>query len=384
MHRRTNSINQDYEKDYTFNVLHRHLMLRPQLAISLLSSRFCRGWIAVESRSLESVRELCLNVSTIPQPPQIECVPLEERVSWLHGDANARDTPPSSPTWARLLSKGVLRQKRDLDPNLTKYGGDLVFIVDTNSYPYVDFMVVPRLPVQQSPPCKTKFKRLPRLITEQCEMVTNPEMEKLFSPDIYWFPHKPYSTQWVDETNCYKIRGFRVKETFCDTFAIFQRIHVHALALENIRPTLAELNHFSWGFSTQQDPYITPFLKRSYELFLRAPLDIGHRVSVEPLKLGKTADNTLAPVVSKKEATRGIVVDVRFDTASVEDEITGIIQEFPAHELRRIFRSGDTVRVHAGVSVHHRDAEGWVITADEDDVTVFDSQSETEVRYQSV
>ena len=93
----------------------------------------------------------------IPQPPRIEFVPVDERVSWLYPGFKDQRLDPAVPSWARLRSAPVLGDLPDEDTLLRRYAGDLALIVSTNP-PYVNILLVPRLPVKQGPASKRKYK----------------------------------------------------------------------------------------------------------------------------------------------------------------------------------------------------------------------------------
>jgi hypothetical protein len=152
--------------------------------------------------------------------------------------------------------------------------------------------------------------------------------------------------------------------------------------LDKPNPVFAEMNLFSWGFVMQEAPYIQGFMRQSYEIFTRAPLAVGHRVSVEPTRCGPD-DVIIFPDVSMPGEKVGTVTDMHFDTVSVQDETTGVIEEIPVRDLRRIFKIGDTVKAHSPVSLYHPNLEGWVVNTYEDVVTVVHGKTKEEVMYQS-
>jgi hypothetical protein len=265
-----------------------------------------------------------------------------------------------------------------------KYAGDLALLTGIKDFPHVDIMLVPRLPVEQIPPSKRKFKRVPRLIFDD-DLLNNPTMESLqaIPPNTIWFPPKKYTIKWIgDRGALYNIRGLRVKEAFWNSFTWFGKVHIDSLVLDKPNPVFAEMNLFSWGFVMQEAPYIQGFMRQSYEIFTRAPLAVGHRVSVEPTRCGPD-DVIIFPDVSMPGEKVGTVTDMHFDTVSVQDETTGVIEEIPVRDLRRIFKIGDTVKAHSPVSLYHPNLEGWVVNTYEDVVTVVHGKTKEEVMYQS-
>lgn len=105
-------------------------------------------------------------------------------------------------------------------------------------------------------------------------------------------------------------------------------------------------------------------------------------MSVEPTRCGPD-DVIIFPDVSMPGEKVGTVTDMHFDTVSVQDETTGVIEEIPVRDLRRIFKIGDTVKAHSPVSLYHPNLEGWVVNTYEDVVTVVHGKTKEEVMYQS-
>jgi hypothetical protein len=223
----------------------------------------------------------------------------------------------------------------NVDRLMYKYGGALAITAAGDNHPYYHIYVVPLLPVKQPPSSKKKYKRLPRLLVQECPLMMNPEMESLFPPDIFYFPYKSYTEEVNEVTGTYQIRGLRVKETFWDVFAQFNNVHIDAMVVDHIHPSLREINQFSWGFSLAEADYLKHFVQHSYERFFRAPLEVGHRVCFMPTRTAKTSYNLFFPLISKADdATVGSVESLHYDTVRVEDENTGHIEEFPLHDVR--------------------------------------------------
>ncbi|KAM6489698.1 hypothetical protein JOM56_014869 [Amanita muscaria] len=371
------------EPHYTYDVLTQQLLKRPNWAISIISTPWCAGWIAVEAWSAETMQELCRNVSTIPQPPRVDFVLIEDRISWLYPNTGA-PSKPSCPSWARIRSRSVLQEQPNVNRLLLKYAGDLALLTGIKDFPLVDIMMVPRLPVKQKSSSKQKFKRVPRLIFDDI-LLNDPTMESLqaIPPNTIWFPPKNYTIKWIGERGAlYHIRGLRVKEAFWNSFTWFGKVHIDSLVLDKPNPMFAEINLFSWGFVMQEAPYIQGFLRHSYEIFTRAPLAVGHRVSVEPTRCAPD-DILIFPDVSMPAEKVGTVTDIHFDTVSVQDLTTGLIEEIPVRDLRRMFNIGDTVKAHSPASLHHPNLEGWVVNTDEDVVTVVHGKTKEQVSVKS-
>ena len=180
---------------------------------------------------------------------------------------------------------------------------------------------------------------------------------------MVWYPYKVPTVEWSDDSDLFRLKGNRVKETFYGPFARFVNVHINALSLD-ICPSYSELNYFAWGYGLSTPNPAKTFLKQSYEQFFRAPLEVGHRVAVvsghQPGRVGK-------------------VVDVRFNVIAVEDEASHLVEEYTVDAVKRIFRIGDTVRVNSAVCLNHQKQEGWVIETQENEVTVVDADTNATV-----
>ena len=302
----------------------------------------------------------------IPQPPRIEFVPVDERVSWLYPGFKDQRLDPAVPSWARLRSAPVLGDLPDEDTLLRRYAGDLALIVSTNP-PYVNILLVPRLPVKQGPASKRKYKRLPRLlVAEGVDLFCNGE--HLFNdlpPNMFWHPYKKSKVEWFGDTDVCRLKSIRVKEIFYGPFARFESVHTDALDLD-ICPSYSELNYFAWGYGTWLDNPAKTFMTQSYEQYLRAPLEVGHRVSV---------------VSGSQHGRSGNLVKVQFNVVTMEHDASRLVEEYPERQLKRVFQTGDTVRVHSAVCMNHPNQEGWVVEARENEVTVIDAVTKTTVMF---
>ncbi|KIL56594.1 hypothetical protein M378DRAFT_16968 [Amanita muscaria Koide BX008] len=117
-------------------------------------------------------------------------------------------------------------------------------------------------------------------------------------------------------------------------------------------------------------------------LNLETLLAVGHRVSVELTRCAPD-DVLIFPDILMPAEKVGTVTDIHFDTVSVQDLTTGVIEEIPVRDLRRMFNIGDTVKVHSPVSLHHLNLEGWVVNTDEDIVTVVHGKTKEQVSVKS-
>ena len=67
----------------TFWAMHNRLHERPQLASSVFMPPRSDNWICIESTSHKNAVELCIDLSTVHQPPTVLFVPEAERVQWV-------------------------------------------------------------------------------------------------------------------------------------------------------------------------------------------------------------------------------------------------------------------------------------------------------------
>lgn len=135
------------------------LRIRPQLAMSVSLPASGRRWIAVESSSHKNVVELCMNMSTIHHPLEIELVPVKDRVAWL----NWQPTKLQLPSWVRIKRASIIRL--DEDKEMIKYAGDLALVMQVKDRTEAVICLVPRLPVTMGGDGKKQqTSRLPRLL----------------------------------------------------------------------------------------------------------------------------------------------------------------------------------------------------------------------------
>ncbi|KAM6491817.1 hypothetical protein JOM56_012676 [Amanita muscaria] len=345
-----------HESDQTHAlwVIHDRLEITPHLAISASSSPYYRGWIAIESTSIAAVNELCQNVSAIPQPPRIEFISPDERIECLRVPYDRPRT--DCPGWARV-----------------KFSKDLVLIHNTASYPLVDFFAVPRLPVRQDPLSKKKTRAprllLPLLFDQLCQKTH----EGLFPRNVFWYPDNRGLVLEKQSTGITQLRGLRVMESFefLPPFCLFCDIPIEALSFD-IKPTYSELHLFSEGFESASNHSFKmtvstkEFMQLSWEKYIRAPLEVGHRVRVS----------------IQQQRIEATVVEVSYDYIVVDDNTSpGVQHLLHSDEAKRIFTIGDTVKVYASPSHHGR--QGWVINVQDEDVAVVDFETKTDFTVKS-
>ena len=124
--------------------MYNRLYERPGLASSVLMPPTSHNCICIESTSHQNVVELCVDLSTVQQPPNVVFVPLAECVQWVNW------SPPTprikSPSWVRMKKRSQLRDLLDkdhyLDERLLKYGNDLGYVSHI-SHSHVEMFLVP-------------------------------------------------------------------------------------------------------------------------------------------------------------------------------------------------------------------------------------------------
>jgi hypothetical protein len=350
------------------------LKARPRWALAVIASLRKSGWIAVEAQSLANVEELCQNISTVIRPMDICLVPLEERIDWLL--AGKHDAKPTSPGWARIKRVSVLKSL-NLKPPLLRYARDLALVTSCLHYPYVDVMVIPRLPVMepfsgdenQPKPRKRTRRRLLHPYTFPSMRQERIASNFQFDPSLFWSPTKePKLT--MTSPDVYRFKNKNSKVRYRLPFAWFERIPRDALALEDVNPTVGDLDAFFDGMIVGEKelkltlpPGIHEFLRNSYEHYVGAPLEVGHRVMVSRLQDG--------PEMGAE------VIGVRYDEIDVEVEEGGCIT-VPTSQARRLFTVGDYVMVFAPTSPM-RNREGWVLNVGAKEVAILDVSTKEEV-----
>ncbi|KAF8716481.1 hypothetical protein AX14_012313 [Amanita brunnescens Koide BX004] len=133
----------------TFWAMYNRLYERPGLVSSVLMPPTSHNCICIESTSHQNVVELCVDLSTVQQPPNAVFVPLAECVQWVNW------SPPTprikSPSWVRMKKRSQLRDLLDkdhyLNERLLKYGNDLGYVSHI-SHSHVEMFLVPRLLVE--------------------------------------------------------------------------------------------------------------------------------------------------------------------------------------------------------------------------------------------
>ena len=106
-------------------------------------------WICVESVCWEHVEKLCVHLSMFPHPLQIFFIPVDERLNWLHWQHQTIHI--MAPAWVRLEKRSELEEMismgSKLDKRILKYANDLAFVSRLTSEPFIQLVLVPRLPV---------------------------------------------------------------------------------------------------------------------------------------------------------------------------------------------------------------------------------------------
>ena len=358
----------------SFALLNNRLQSHPELAMSLILPAACRMGIGVESSSRAHVEKLCRDISTIRHPLDISLVPVEERVSWLRCRSMALHV--SSPSWVRLRKASVLKNM-DVNQNILKYAGDLVFVHEMQSGHMADICLIPRLPVaigssniSRNPNgaerTKCQTKRMPRLLHPKAigEPQALMDMAHLLDPNVFWYPGRRHRLQTIGP-GIYRL-DTKDGDEYIPPFAVFA-VPVEALHTDDVAPKLSELNLFAEGMAIGAKELNFPapspeFMRWSYEFHVAAPIEIGNKVEVN----------------MKPGTVRGIVDDVHFDQVSIRMNGTQEYITVDAEHVRRFYEVGDAVKVMK--SSHLSDREGWVVSTDDDQVAVFDRALKEEVR----
>ncbi|KAM6498973.1 hypothetical protein JOM56_006921 [Amanita muscaria] len=147
---------------------------------------------------------------------------------------------------------------------------------------------------------------------------------------------------------------------------------VDFFAVPRLPPTYSELHLFSEGFESASNHSFKmtvstkEFMQLSWEKYIRAPLEVGHRVRVS----------------IQQQRIEATVVEVSYDYIVVDDNTSpGVQHLLHSDEAKRIFTIGDTVKVYASPSHHGR--QGWVINVQDEDVAVVDFETKTDFTVKS-
>ena len=342
--------------------MHNRLLARPRLAVSLLLPPSGRRWIAVESASHQNVVELCINLSTIHHPLEIELVPVNDRVAWL----DWQPTITSLPQWVRIKRSSKLQQL-DADPDLLKYAGDLAWVKGDEDYEATICLVL-RLRVKvEREGKKPRTKRLPWLCHPKAigEQEETANFARQMDPKVWWRPDRPHKLESVGP-GIHRLAKVKNADDLCLPFAIFD-VPVDLLQTTDVAPTLNELRVFSEGMAVGRAEldFKAPsadFLRWTYECYMGAPLEQGHKVEVQTTHRG---------------LVRGVIEDTMFEYFTVRVVDTGeILEDVDAKSLRRFYEVGDAVRV---IKSTNQDREGWVLDTKADVVDVVDRHTKETV-----
>ncbi|KAF8322378.1 hypothetical protein F5887DRAFT_1087234 [Amanita rubescens] len=358
----------------TFWAMHNRLDKSPELASSVFMPPRSDNWICIESSSHQNAVLLCIDLSTIHQPPNVLFVPVNERVQWITW---CPTTPRiKSPSWVRIKKSSELRdlldKDHDLDERLLKYAKDLAFVHEVFNESKVLICLVPRLLVEvgqqgsadyRDKQKKRRRQRLPRLLHPNTisEPTLGSETMHPLHSSVWWNPKRFYDLVSI-KTGVYQLTNPKTRKRTRDgddlvpPFAIF---YVPVSALQSdVVPRLKELNLFAEGMAVGAKemglnfPH-TEFFRWTYENDVAAPVEIGNKVEVK-LDMG---------------IAQGVIEDMRFDKAFVRTIKTREELEVDIRSVRRFYQLCDSVKVVRSSMINRR---GWVIGIQDDQITVFD------------
>jgi hypothetical protein len=192
-----------------------------------------------------------------------------------------------------------------------------------------------------------------------------------YDPTLFWFPSKEPKLTKISP-DVYKFSPKKSMVEYKLPFAWFQRVPRDALALTEVNPTVGDLDAFFEGLIVGEKelkltlpPGIPQFLRFSYDHYLGAPLEVGHRVLVSGLQIG--------------QENPGKVIAVRYEEVDVEVEANGDCITVPTFQARRLFTLGDYVKVFAPSSPM-RNREGWVLNVGPKEVAILEASTKEQVR----
>jgi hypothetical protein len=128
-------------------LLHNHLKVWSHLAVAAFPAS--QQWICMESVCREHVEKLCVHLSTFPHPLQIFFIPVDEHLNWLQWQHQTSRI--TAPAWVQLKKRSELEEMLSMDSKLDerilKYANDLAFVSKLTPRPFLQLVIVPRLPV---------------------------------------------------------------------------------------------------------------------------------------------------------------------------------------------------------------------------------------------
>ena len=359
----------------TLWAMHDRLRERPQLALSVFMPPQSDNWICIESTSHKNVVELCVDLSTVYQPPNVLFVPVDQRVQWITW---CPTTPRiKSPSWVRIKKRSELRDLLDKDHNidqrLLKYANDLAYVHEAFNESKVLIYLVPRLLVEVGRQGSTDYRdeqkklrrqQLPRLLHPNTISEPTPGTETThpLHPTVWWNPKCFYDLVAIKPGVCQLANPKTHKRTIdgddlVPPFAIFY-VPVSALQSSDVVPRLKELNLFAEGMTIgakemKLDFPHTEFFRWTYENDVAAPVQIGNKVEVK----------------SNTGITQGVIRDIHFDKVIVRTIETGEEFEVDIRSVRRFYQLGDRVKVVRSSMINQ---QGLVIGVQDDQIEVFD------------
>lgn len=306
-------------------------------------------------------------------------MPVEERTKWLNRSITE---PLEVYTWVRLKRASELRaiqREKGFDKKIVKYANNLALVLQLHPKTRAEAFIcmVPLLLVDISHNTEQEPKRrrrLPRLLHPLAlgDPKEAREIAHLLNPDVWWQPRRRYNLEMIsepDKIRTYQLASTTTKKRFksSDNYALpfaTAVVPIGALQIEGVVPRLSEIHLFAEGMVIGQQqlrfPAPPPYVMRwTYEYYLAAPVEIGHKVEA----------------FTESFELRGNVVDICFENLIVRSE-NGVEVTVHAHEIRRFYEVGDTVKV---VKCSNINREGWVISIRDDHVNVFDRQKKEEV-----
>ena len=225
--------------------------------------------------------ELCINLSTIHHPLEIELVPVEDCVAWL----DWQPTMTSLPQWVWIKGSSKLQQL-DADPDLLKYVGDLAWVKGDENYEATICLILCLHVKVEREGKKPWIKRLPWLCHPKAigEWEETANFTRQMDPEVWWCPDHPHKQESLGP-GIHWLAKVKNADDLCLPFAIFD-VPVDLLQTTDVAPTLNELRVFSEGMAVGRAELgfkapSTECIQWTYEYHMAAPLEHGHKVEVQ-------------------------------------------------------------------------------------------------------
>ncbi|KAM6501207.1 transcription elongation factor SPT5 [Amanita muscaria] len=298
------------------------------------------GMVYVEARSAKQVIQAVNGLVGVYISRGIHLVPIEEMASLLQIKKQEQTVTPG--TWVRIR-RG-------------KYAGDLAQVVDiTENGEDVGLRFIPRIDLTPRDDAAVDGKKRKKQTTGTGTM--RPP-QRLFN---YEEVIKVYGRKLVSKRN--QVYVFQ-NETYREGF-IEKDFKLSALSLEDVNPTLDEIQQFSRKQDSEGDNLVD----------LSVIAEASRKAAISVLQPGDHVE----VFEGEQAGVHGVVEEISGDVVTITAkgvELEGQKIELPARSVRKRFKPGDHVKVMSG---QNTDETGLVVSVVENIVTFISDMSMQEI-----